>query len=314
MRTGIARWCVAAMSILLLALSPGAMAAEGVLTRLKFRDLVVARLEAASPDFRVKIVSIDELEVTGAGEGEIQMYLGNVYRQYLSDPASLDEVIGRFVGLAVSAKAAEAEDAPLALADLRLLIRPAGFLEEVRKMRARSGKPVQPGDLQVSRPLAGDLVVLLGLDHPQSYSYPPQATVEETIPSADAWTRALANTAAVVGRIRTETLRDGVSMITAESGLAPSLMLLDEVWARAPLKGQGDPIVVVFSRTALLLGHEGDPASIDALLGILKAEQAFAGNDLVSDQLFIRRNGRWQVFDPAAPRRMPPEASLDRAA
>lgn len=314
MRTGIARWCIAMAGLLMMALSPAAMAADGVITRLQFRDLVVARLEAANPDFRVKVLSIDELEVTGVGEGEIQMYLGNAYRQYLSDPSALDEVIARFVGVAVSATAAQAEDAPLALADLRLLIRPVGFLDEVRRMRARSGKPVLDTDLPVRRPLAGDLVVLLGLDHPQSYSYPPRATVEEALPSADAWTRALANTDAAVGEIRTEALRDGVAMVTTDSGLAPSLLLLDDVWARAPLKGQGDPIVVVFSRTALLLGHEGDPASIEALVAILKTELAFAGNDLVSDQLFIRRNGRWEVFDPAAPRRMPRQASLDRAA
>lgn len=314
MRTGIARWCIAMAGLLMMALSPAAMAADGAITRLQFRDLVVARLEAANPDFKVKVLSIDELEVTGVGEGEIQMYLGNAYRQYLSDPSALDEVIARFVGVAVSATAAQAEDAPLALADLRLLIRPAGFLDEVRKMRARSGKPVLDTDLPVSRPLAGDLVALLGLDHPQSYSYPPRATVEEALPSADAWTRALANTDAAVGEIRTEALRDGVAMVTTDSGLAPSLLLLDEIWARAPLKGQGDPIVVVFSRTALLLGHEGDPASIEALVVILKTELAFAGNDLVSDQLFIRRHGRWEVFDPAAPRRMPRQASLDRAA
>jgi hypothetical protein len=314
MRTGIAWWCVALACMLLTALSPAAMAADGVITRLQFRDRVVARLEAANPDFKVKVLSLDELEVTGVGEGEVRMYLGNAYRQYLSDPSSLDQVIMRFVGVAVSATAAEAEDAPLAPADLRLLIRPAGFLDEVGKMRARSGKPTLDTDLPVSRPLAGDLVVLLGLDHPQSYSYPPRATVEEALPSADAWTRALTNTGAAVGKIRTEALRDGVSMVTTESGLGPSLLLLDNVWTQAPLKGQGDPIVVVFSRTALLLGHEGDPESIDALVAILKAERAFAGNDLVSDQLFIRRNGRWEVFDPAAPRRMPREASLDRAA
>ena len=306
MRTGIATLAL----LLSLALAPvgasEALAApsrpaplheqtERVLDRAGFRARMVAVLQGMTPPLKVRVVSDEELVVTGADGTDSRLFLTNAYQQYLNDPADLEAVLGKFSRLATG----EGRRTEIQVGDLRVLVRSRGYLDFLRDAARREGKPSTSDDLPLHRILPGGLVALVAQDHPEVYSFPVRADLRAVAPDdAVGWDAALANTRANLGEILTEEAADGVLIVSTSNGFGVSLLMLDEVWDGKALKGKGAPVVAIVDRDTLLLAHEGDLGGVDALGRLIDVLSAQPDSQLLSTALLVRRaSGRWEVLE-----------------
>jgi hypothetical protein len=306
MRTGIARW-IAVVAVLAGLVGAGPVRAKPtahvptqatrvepvLLTRLEFRDLMIRRLGEQSPPIKAVAVSEEELVLTREGVDDYRMFLGNAYRMYLNDPEALEQTLGKFIRLAVGAD----REGELSAASLRALVRSPDFLSAAREMMARDGKPFTADDQPLSRVLAGDLVVLVAQDHPESYSYPPRKSVLEVVPGeGEVWKRALANTRAELGEIQTEELEDRLVIVRTSTGMALALLLLDEPWSRPDLKGKGAPVVLVVDRETLVVAHEDDIGAMATMVALARGMAADRDSGLLSAYLYVKRARGWDVL------------------
>ncbi len=268
---------------------------ERVLGKAEFRARMVEALEAMTPPLKVRIVSEEELVVTGPDGADFRLFLTNAYQQYLNDPPALDAVLGKFARLVTG----EGRKAELKVGDLRVLVRPQGYLDFLRDAARGEGKPSTADDLPLHRALPGGLVALVAQDHPEAYSYPFRADLRAVAPDdAASWDAALANTRANLGEILTEEAAGGVLIVSTSNGFGVSLLLLDEVWNAKALKGKGAPVVAVVDRDTLLLAHEGDPRNVAALGQLIDALAADPDSQVLTTALLVRRaDGRWAVLE-----------------
>lgn len=305
MRTGIAKWTVGlATAVALTSIAPAFAAptqplppserTERTLSRAEFRDRMMAKLKARSPDLKVTIVSEEELVVVRGEEGDFRLFLTNAYRQYLNEPGELEAVLDKYARLTL-----EPDDkVAITTASLRLLVRPDTFLGSARSAARKEGKAITPDIMPMNRPLVGDLMVLVAQDLPETFRYPPRGDMIEAIPDEKTiWDGALASTRSGVGEILVEEIEPGLFAVSTTSSLAPSLMLLDEPWARRDLKGKGDPVVLVVDKETLALAH-ADNADAMAMIRRLRTSMARdPESGLLSSQLYVRREGVWRVLE-----------------
>jgi len=306
MRTGIAMLTL----LLSLALAPvGASAAlaapsqpaplheqgERILDKAGFRARMVAVLQGMTPPLKVRVVSDEELVITGADGTDSRLFLTNAYQQYLNDPADLDAVLGKFSRLATG----EGRKTEIQAGDLRVLVRSRGYLDFLVDAARREGKPSTPDDLPLHRILPGGLVALVAQDHPEVYSFPFRADLRAVVPDDTvSWDAATANTRANLGEILTEEAAGGVLIVSTSNGFGVSLLMLDEVWEGKALKGKGAPVVAIVDRDTLLLAHEGDPGSVAALGRFVDVLSAQADSQVLSTALLVRRaGGRWELLE-----------------
>jgi hypothetical protein len=306
MRTGIAPLAVLLALVAASAGGSGVMAApsrpapihgqtERVLDKAAFRARMVETLEGMTPPLKVRIVSDEELVVTGADGVDSRLFLTNAYQQYLNDPPGLEAVLGRFARMITG----EGREAELKTGALRVLVRPQGYLDFLRDAARREGKPSTPDDLPLHRALPGGLVALVAQDHPEVYSYPVRSDVRAVVPDdAASWEAALANTRANLGEILTEEAAGGVLIVSTANGFGVSLLLFDEVWDAKALKGRGAPVVAVVDRDTLLLAHEDDRGNVAALGRLIDALSAEPDSQVLTTALLVRRaDGRWEVLE-----------------
>jgi uncharacterized protein YtpQ (UPF0354 family) len=78
-----------------------------------------------------------------------------------------------------------------------------------------------------------------------------------------------------------------------------SLLLLDEIWEELEKEAQGELVAAVPTRDLLFVTDSHDKAGVSKVTAI--AADAFAkGDHPVSEQVLIRRNGKWEPW--VAPR------------
>lgn len=174
-----------------------------------------------------------------------------------------------------------------------VLVRPTSYI--VPEMNDEG-----PDNRPITRPLAGDLLLFLGLDHGPAYSYPPRASIEDLGSEDELWDEALARTLDALGEISLIAYdRPGeptVYLLAAENThLGASLLVDDATWDAPGIKAIGAEIVALPTRDAVLLADAGDPRAVALLRQIMinTVDEPSA----LTNTLIVRRNGRWQALD-----------------
>jgi uncharacterized protein YtpQ (UPF0354 family) len=155
---------------------------------------------------------------------------------------------------------------------------------------------VAEGAELVSRPLTGDLAILLAVNSPTSIAFPTTQTLVELGLSEDAaFDQALANFARFA-EILDWVEEGGLRMAVLDSNYESSLILLDDVWTdlEADMGGQ---IAVAIPARGLLVAARADRSDDVATLRAIAADALLSPYGL-SSEVFVRRNGGWEVLAP----------------
>lgn len=247
----------------------------------ELRQHFIARFEQAAPEADLTPTA-DGLIVTLEDGSEFRLFLDRAMSRVTAGERVEDVVNGMVAS--TLAPGPGAFDPARAF----ILIRPAEF---VAFAEAQGPEGIE----LVSRPFAGDLVMVLAEDLVDRFSYPPAETVSETRPDLDAaWRDALSRTHAEQGEAVLEAVDSGVWILSARWDIAASLVLDDAVWTRADVAALGE-VAVGILKDALVLVETDQPASVGHIRGFLADMRS--DPNYQSDLLFVRRDGEWQVYD-----------------
>lgn len=278
--------------VLVMAVACTEPAQTGPLDHVAFRDAFVAKLREAAPGAAVSVVSepevidgqtvaVESIRITASGEDERHIYLDQGYKRY-RDGEPMDQVFASLISLAT-----RPASPPYDPAQAYLLIRPTGFTEMFAAEPDEARRPV-------SLPLAGDLVILLAQDLGDAFTYPVRDEVLKRHDDAQAaWTAAMQRTTAAFGETRMQSNGD-LHMLTARADIAASLLIDDAVWQSQQIKAISDAPAVAVFRDVIFVVDSRKPAAVRTLRELLAGERE--SPNLLSDQVFIRRNNRWAVL------------------
>ena len=179
-------------------------------------------------------------------------------------------------------------------ADLFIMVEPMAAIE-AQKQRLKSEGRLSDDNMPIYRPLAGDLVEVLAINHQDAVEIPQLWMFANIFKSGQdkTWAMALRNTSRLTQPVQVRTEQNGDLVVTTFGYLSPSVLLEDQIWSSPQFNGEGDVVLVVDQR-GLLVGHARNPKQLQDLKKIL----ALGANDpnLVAKTLMVRRNGRWEVY------------------
>ncbi len=258
----------------------------------RFRDAYIAEIHRQEPAATVKVVAENELEVTLPGGGDNDALLDNAYAFYRQDPAQLKAVLGHFVGALFSGEA----EAVYTARQLLLLVRPASYLQAEARLLGDDPKHLGP---PLSRPIAGDLIAIVAVDQPTTYIYPPASSLRAALKLDDAaiWKRAMANTRRKLPGLPPDKGDKAIASMVSGEGVSSSMLVVDpEQWDAPAEQVGGPPVVAPVAKDMLIVTHLGDLGGVRALRKM--AAQEADDPDGLTQQLFVRRNGGWEVLAP----------------
>lgn len=293
-------WGLLAALLMTAPLSPPALAAPGgsrnaparEMTAVEFRGAVVAAIRARMPKARIEERAVDELQVyrDAADKDGISLYLGNIFARYRGAPADGDELIGKLVDTLVMASAED--QPPAAPGQFVILIRPDGYLS------LPTMKDAKPEQKLVWRPLAGHMIQLIAIDRGKGFSMASAGEVTAAFGSTDkVWGPALANSDRTKGEVQVDQVRETTWTVTSSNDLGDTIMLLPDPWKGLGIGLKGAPVVVALQRNLLLVMDSASDAEEFAAVQDFLASVAAEG-DTISTEMFIWKDGRWQVFTP----------------
>lgn len=255
-------------------LAPGASWGAAKLTMTDFRSRVAAEIHRQYPQAKIEAAGEGQLEIELPDHGGGSLRLDRAYALYQGNPRELDNLVRVLV-------ASLAPAPPLTAEALVVLARPT----------ALSRAEASP----LFRPLAGDLSLFVAVDRPDSYAIVSADELRAALKLGDAaiWTRAIANTVAKLPRNLRLTAGQPTE-ISTENGLASSLLAIDAFWDSPELSRSGAVVVTPLARDVILVAPLSDTASVERLRALMKEVQGDPNG--LSNDLFVRRNGRWEVL------------------
>ena len=267
-------WLLAAF---LLLASAGSAAAQKPLTLIEFRDRVAAEVRRQQPQASVVLLGQTGLRVAEPGDEPKDQSMERGYSLYRDDPSRLSALVASYGRSFIPA--------PIMAQSLRVLVR-----------SDRSNPPPGPaGDRGLVRPIAGGLLALVAVDGPDSYEILRVSVLRSRLKLDDAaiWTRALANTRALIP-FKPQKLVPGQPARLSHEGIASTILADDAFWNAPAMAAQGPIVVAAPSRDEIFLMLASDQRMVAAI----RQELARVADDpdTLFPRLLVRRNGRWEVL------------------
>jgi hypothetical protein len=276
-----------------------AHAAE-TLTPQAFTDVAAAAARAAMPSAQVTVAGNLHLETHSAGGDTITTDLHNAYEAYLQAPERRDEVIRAYVGVLV--ESVTFGDAKTALDRSRIVpvLKPQrwvdGALQAGKAAKGDAAKPDAKQDPKpeiLTDPFNSELAIVYAEDRPQSLRY--LMTSDDVGDRAQLRQLALGNLHRMLSQIEMREGADHVFLIEAGGNYEASLLLADGIWSGDQIKVDGDIVVAVPDRSALMVTGSRNREGI-ARLRKMAAERA-VGPYALTPTLFVYRDGKFVKFD-----------------
>lgn len=264
-------------------------------TRDGFANLVIRRFSKAGMsnfEYRAADFSIQRRGTTNA------VFLHNVFQNYCqSDAQGREAILTRFVN-AFAADSKIPTDLESAKKGFMPVLRDFRYISLGRlALESRSTANIQ---LTPELPFAPELNILCACDFEDSMSLVNQDKLQT-------WGISLKHaveTAKENLRDRTDPnglteLRDGVHLGTWNDSYESARLILTDYFYRLNL--QGDPVAFIPNRDILFVCGELDPAAMSFILEE-GSKTHFENGYPLSPNLYVLRDGRWEMFTPGEPR------------
>lgn len=216
---------------------------------------------------------------------ELTILIDNAYNQYLGNPDQADAIIARYVRIVLVDDNVQAN-----VEDVVVIVRPNDYLSASLPTGSSTADFPQP------RRVAGDLSFFLAIDSPETIRLVSLVDLAKwKIDEASAWQRGVENLKSHVGPLAISRLgsKDGAIGLTADSGLAPSLLADPAFCGEAAPDALDGQTVLVYSREMFLFAKPSD-VNMTKLFWKTAKEEIAAGRSM-SDTPLSCRGGRWQA-------------------
>lgn len=273
--------------LLLFALAACSLEPAG-LSPAEFTRTFLERLQRDHPSIPAEIRGDLHIAVAKRG-GPHDAFLEDAYAEYKAAPEDLEETLAWYVHSMVESIPDEGRET---IERVLPLVREARYPEAVAKAIPKP-TPETPTPELATEPINEELVVVYAFALGTGY----RPIWRQEVPSLGV------ASAQELRRRALENLRKELPKIerTAE-GLAAgrthesSLILLDDLWTPEACPVKGEIVIAVPSRDALLVAGSEDAQGLSKMRSRV-AEVAAQAGYLLSPKLFVRRGGRWVVFE-----------------
>jgi uncharacterized protein YtpQ (UPF0354 family) len=231
----------------------GAVQAK-TLSEEEFAARFLEALKAAQPDAVIRADGTMNLTIKPANRGEVHLYLGNAYKNYIDEPGRLEEIVNSYAQMKTM-MAVQSKKHVVDRTRVVATIKDRSWIDEMRRaVEERTGKD----NLEiVYEEFCDGLVVIYGEDTSDSMMYLTQKHLEETgLQKSGLRELAVANLRRIVPNYKMEHIA-GVWSITTGQSYESSLLLYNELWASLSVK-YGDIVVAIPSRGILLFTPASD--------------------------------------------------------
>lgn len=261
----------------------GSVARAEVMTPTTFTERFAQALGAAVPAAKVAIRQDLQLTV-GRADGKINdINLHKIYDEYRGQPSRFDELVELFAR-------AVREPVPATLQASRIVptIKDRGWLAGIASLSK------SPGHEPLSEPLNEELVIAYVEDSSTRARY--LTASDEVGDRKTLRARAVANLKRILPKIEMRPQPDGWAIVSAGGNYEASLLLLDEIWSSRQIKVDGDIVVAIPARDALLVTGSNNRSGLKALRAM--ADRLASEPYRLTKRLFVYREGRFAAFEP----------------
>lgn len=249
-----------------------------------FRAEFTRALMAAVPS--ATVTATGNLEVTvRRGERTTTVNLSNSYILYSREPERLKALIDAQVAIVAGPSVT---GGPVDPSRIIPVIKDRTWLREVQERIKTTGAQQE----QLVEELNSELLIAYAED--TEYAIRPLTTKEYSGERRGLRDLAIKNLLRVLPKIQMYTFNEHVSAISAGEDYTPSLLLLDNIWSGGQIKVQGDIVVAVPTRAAILV--TGSRSSMMNNFRALVADFHSKGPHSISDKLFIYRDKRFTTY------------------
>ena len=218
----------------------------------KFTTYMVGRFTDALPGVKVTAKGALDLEAT-LPRGPYQIRLDNIWSACERDRRQCRKQVDDFLANMPGVMNATGHD--VEPADIRLIVRPAGYVDDMRKVAA--GKPERAG---IARPIVGDLWMICVADQPHGIQMLQHVDIVKLGLSEDQTIAlGLKNLAAALPSLETEThvMKQSGLKFAAGDFYESSRLPLHDSWAAMSKSMGGHLVVAVPSNDFLIYGNGG---------------------------------------------------------
>jgi uncharacterized protein YtpQ (UPF0354 family) len=263
---------------------------EKQLTSAAFTREYAEKLQAAAPDFKIKIKDDLELLVTDKAGKETTTYLDNGYKEYKVSPQDKVAIMTKYID-ALTEPSLQSE---VVKADsVTPIIKDTAWVSEVQSsLKTKAAHPME----LVYESLNPELIILYAEDSPKNLRYlTPESMALAKLDKQQLRELAVKNLRRLVPDIQIHG-DNGLFMITAGGTYEASLLLLGELWQGDRMKVDGDYVVSIPSRDLLLVTGSNNRPALQRLRSLAKKTLAESSYTLTAD-LFVYRAGKFIKFE-----------------
>jgi uncharacterized protein YtpQ (UPF0354 family) len=264
--------------------------ADKQLTSAAFTREYAEKLQAAAPDFKIKIKDDLELLVTDKAGKETTTYLDNGYKEYKVSPQDKVAIMTKYID-ALTEPSLQSE---VVKADsVTPIIKDTAWVSEVQSsLKTKAAHPME----LVYESLNPELIILYAEDSPKNLRYlTPESMALAKLDKQQLRELAVKNLRRLVPDIQIHG-DNGLFMITAGGTYEASLLLLGELWQGDRMKVDGDYVVSIPSRDLLLVTGSNNRPALQRLRSLAKKTLAESSYTLTAD-LFVYRAGKFIKFE-----------------
>jgi uncharacterized protein YtpQ (UPF0354 family) len=274
--------------ILCAILTWGSAQAADLLPPPAFTAVVARAIAEALPSAKVTVVGDLQLETRLPGGEAISNDLQNAYRRYVGDPEHLDEIVRqRVAGLVESVRDSQTKP-PLDRTRIVPVLKPIAWAEEIRQQR-KTRPDLQP----LTEPFNSELIIVYAEDRSASMRF--LMMNDDVGDRSKLHELAVANLHRLLSKIEMREGGSGIFLIQAGGDYEASLLLADSIWSSGQIKVDGEIVVAVPAKDALLVTGSHNRAGIARLRAL--APEIAAGAYGLTATLFVYRGGKFVRFE-----------------
>jgi uncharacterized protein YtpQ (UPF0354 family) len=259
------------------------VALADVLAPQAFTERFAQALGAAEPSAKVAVKQELRLTVRRADGNTNDINLTNIYSEYKGQPERFNDFVDLFVR-AIRQTVPE----KLQLARVTPMIKDRAWLAEIAPLfRSRGHEPLFD-------PLNKELVIAYVEDDGARVRY--LNTGDDVGDRRTLRERAIVNLKRILPKIQMRPHDEGWAEIEAGGNYEPSLLLVNEVWSRGQIQVDGDIVIAIPARDALLVTGSNNRKGLETLRA--RADKLAADPYRLTKTLFVDRAGQFVAFDP----------------
>jgi len=244
--------------------------------------LFVRLLELERPDWRIEMVSEDEIKLTRPNEESFSIFLPNLWVECEKEPEERLEICERRIQVLAS----DEEKDEVLVEQIVPLVRDSTYREFVK---AEERELIAPH-------LVGDLWIVYAVDRPDSTEVlSAQDVARLKLDPVQLRQVSIDNLVGLLTDIQAEPYGKCFALSCENIIYAAGALLLDSIWDQLDALVDGDIVVGVPARdTVIFAGSDDAEALVE-----LRAEVTYVvttGHHLVSETLLRRTGGKWESF------------------